>query len=98
MALVAQVVEADALLLAVEVHNGGQVVRVLALVAARADALGEVKADLRLAAALLLLPALLLPVLLLLLGLIITIPAALLLLLLLLRKLLLPLARLALQV
>lgn len=49
VALVAQVVEADALLLAVELHNGGDVVRVLALVAAGAQALGEVEADLRVA-------------------------------------------------
>lgn len=39
VALVAQVVEADALLFAVEVHDGCQVVRILALIAATADAL-----------------------------------------------------------
>jgi hypothetical protein len=46
VALVAQVVEADALFLAVELHNGGNVVGILALVAAGAQALGEVEADL----------------------------------------------------
>lgn len=46
VALVAKVVKADALLLAVEVHDGGDVVRKLALVRARAHALGEVEADL----------------------------------------------------
>jgi len=50
VALVAQVVEADALLLAVEGHDGGNVVAVLALVAARAHALREIVADLQAAA------------------------------------------------
>jgi hypothetical protein len=46
VALVAQVVEADALLLAVELHNRGNVVGVLALVTTCAQALCEVEADL----------------------------------------------------
>lgn len=46
VALVAQVVKADALLLAVELHDGRDVVGELALVAACAEALCEVKADL----------------------------------------------------
>lgn len=46
VALVAQVVKADALLLAVKLHNGGNIVGVLALVATCAQPLGEVKADL----------------------------------------------------
>ncbi len=46
VALVPQVVKADALLLAVELHDCGNVVRVFALVTAGAQALGEVKADL----------------------------------------------------
>jgi hypothetical protein len=45
VALVAQVVKADALLLAVELDDRLDVMGVLALVAARAHALGEVKAD-----------------------------------------------------
>lgn len=46
VALVPQVVEADAFLLAVEVHYRGNVVTVLALVTTGAHALCEVKADL----------------------------------------------------
>lgn len=45
--LVAQVVKADTLLLAVEVHNRGDVMAVLAFVTTCAHALGEVEADLR---------------------------------------------------
>lgn len=50
VALVAQVVKADALLFAVELHNRGDVVGVLALVAAGAETLGEIVADLWVAA------------------------------------------------
>lgn len=50
VALVAQVVKADALLLAVELHDGVDVVGVLALVATCAQAFCEVEADLWVAA------------------------------------------------
>jgi hypothetical protein len=49
MTLVPKVVETYSLLLRVEVDDGREVVRVLALVPARAHAFREIEADLRLA-------------------------------------------------
>jgi hypothetical protein len=60
VALAAQVVKADALLLAVELHYGRNVVAELALVAARAHALCEIEANLRVGAIMRVLPLLLL--------------------------------------
>jgi len=60
MALIPQVVKTYAFLLAVEVNNGSKVVRVLALIATGAEALGKVKADLSFAATLLARPGIIL--------------------------------------
>jgi len=46
VALVPQVIKTNSFLLAVELHNGGNVMAVLALVTTCAHALGEVEADL----------------------------------------------------